>query len=126
MATDQLTHTPAEVAKLQAKAERDKYEDKLAFQLDNLGVEYVRQYKFHPVKNWLADFFIAPHLLIEVDGGGWMQGKGHFSEHGRRHDNKRDRAATILGYRVLRFTGSEVKDGSAARVIEETVRGWAA
>lgn len=116
-----ITATPSEVAKLQAKAERDKYEDKLAGQLDGLGIEYVRQFRFHPVRRWLADFRIGD-LIVEVDGGGYMQGKGHFSEHGRRHDNERDRAATILGYRVMRFTGSEVKDGTAVRVIEDEMR----
>lgn len=119
-----MTMTPEEVQRLQAKAEREKYEDKLAGQLDTLGIEYVRQFRFHPSRRWLADFQIG-HLLIEVDGGGWT-GKGHFSEHGRRHDNERDRAATILGYRVLRFTGSEVTDGTAIAAIEEMIEGWAA
>lgn len=114
------TMTPEEVALLQAKAERDKYEDKLAGQLDSLGIEYERQVRFHPVRRWRCDFLIG-NLIVEVDGGEWS-GKGHFGSRGRKHDNERDRAATLLGYRVLRFTGSEVKDGTAVRVIEDEVR----
>jgi very-short-patch-repair endonuclease len=118
---------PSEIARLKAKAERDKFEDKLASQLAAVGIYPQRQFKFHPTRRWLADFWLAEHkLLIEVDGGGWMNGKGHFSEHGRRHDGERDRAATLMGYRVVRFTGSEVTDGSALRTIQEMVEGEAA
>jgi very-short-patch-repair endonuclease len=65
----------------------------------------------------------AQKLLVEVDGGEWQARSGHKTGHGLRRDREKDRAAQMLGYRVFRFTGSEVKDGTALRVIEGMVKG---
>jgi very-short-patch-repair endonuclease len=113
--------SPAEVKRLKAKAKREVLEDKLAIQLDCVGLRPVRQFRFHPVRRWRSDFAFPEHcILVEVDGGEWVK-SAHNTGYGRRRDNEKDRAAQALGYTVLRFTGSEVRDGTAARVIEEAV-----
>ena len=53
-------------------------------------------------------------LAIEIDGHAW-----HSSRQQRQHDSQRDRILTGLGWRVVRFTASEIlrnADGCAAEV----------
>ena len=55
-------------------------------------------------------------LAIEIDGHAW-----HSSRQQRQHDSQRDRILTGLGWKVLRFTASEVTknaDGCAKEVLD--------
>lgn len=62
------------------------------------------------------DFAVPDCLLaIEIDGHQW-----HSTRQQRQHDSQRDRILTGLGWRVLRFTASEIlrnADGCAAEVL---------
>jgi very-short-patch-repair endonuclease len=70
------------------------------------GVQFLTQ---HPIGRYRADFVVfhrySPlRVVVECDG---------FEYHGRTreqdtHDKKRDRYMSQNGYRVLRFTGSEI------------------
>lgn len=63
----------------------------------------VRQYHVAGT-HYHLDFAVPAALLaIEIDGYAW-----HSSRKQRQHDSKRDRILTSLGWRVLRFTASEV------------------
>ncbi len=67
---------------------------------------YERQFEFaKPInKRWKADFaFVDQMLLIEVDGGIWVNGK-HVRSGSADNERIRQNAATCLGYAVLRFT----------------------
>ena len=74
----------------------------------------VRQYHVQGTRYHL-DFAIPECLLaIEIDGHQW-----HSSRQQRQHDSQRDRILTGFGWRVLRFTASEIlrnADGCAAEV----------
>lgn len=96
----------------------------LAVQLEQAGIPFEREYKFHPDRRWRADFMVGQNFawpvrgryLIEVDGGSWNGGR-HVSGAGFEKDLEKLNAAAELGYRVLRFTPRMVNDGSALELI---------
>jgi very-short-patch-repair endonuclease len=58
----------------------------------------------HPIGIYTADFYCAEEkLVIEIDG------RDHFTEQGRFHDEARDRFMHSQGIRVLRFTSKQVE-----------------
>jgi very-short-patch-repair endonuclease len=118
--------TPAAtLAKEQARAKREALELALAHQLRALGllVGMHQQWKFHPKRAWRFDFaYPDPEikLAIEVDGGTWING-GHSRGAGIERDCEKLAAAVILGWRVMRATTNQVKDGSAAFWVEQAL-----
>jgi hypothetical protein len=100
----------------------------LAVQLEQAGIPFEREYRFHPSRKWRADFAIVhpdatrPRLpgfythLIEVDGGSWVAGR-HTRGSGFEKDAEKLNAAAELGYRVLRYTPRMIEDGSAIEQI---------
>jgi very-short-patch-repair endonuclease len=101
-------------------------EDELAFQLKAVGIFFEREVLFAPKRRWRADFmikhprFIEPPLLVEIDGGTWSSSR-HTSGAGFRRDLEKLNAATLAGYRVLRFLPEQVTSGAALQVIEQAL-----
>ena len=90
----------------------------LAIHLAELGLEFVREYRFHEDRKWRADFFIAEYsILIEIEGSVWVQGR-HTRGAGFLADMEKYNTATMQGYRVLRFSTQQVLDGSAKRFLK--------
>jgi very-short-patch-repair endonuclease len=84
--------------------------------------EPVREYRFAPPRRWRADFaFIDQRLLVEIEGGIWTGGR-HTRGSGFEADAAKYNAATILGYRVLRFSGAMVKSGAAIETVTEALK----
>jgi very-short-patch-repair endonuclease len=88
-------------------AHRQKYE--LAFErlCQWWGIpDPVRNFRFHPVRLWKADFaWPAQKLIVEIEGGIWRRGGGaHSHPLGIERDIEKYNAATMLGYRILRVT----------------------
>jgi very-short-patch-repair endonuclease len=98
-------------------------EEALAFQIHSVGLSMPkRQYLFHPVRKWQADFcWLDWMLMVEVDGGTWKNGR-HTRGAGYAEDRIRDAEAVLLGWRVLRFTTDQVVDGTALKYIEAILR----
>ncbi len=70
--------------------------------------EPVPEYRWHPVRKFRADYAFPLHrVLIEIDGGLWVNG-GHSRGAARMHDMAKDRAATLLGWRTLRYAPTEL------------------
>lgn len=88
---------------------------------------YVRQYRFaaenvgcgrgvrerlkeEELQDWRFDF-CWPDLMcaVEIDGGERMKNSRHISPEGFRNDCAKLNAATLLGWKFLRFTGSRIK-----------------
>lgn len=81
----------------------------------------VREFHFHPTRKWRTDFAWPDHrLLVEIEGGHWSGGR-HTRGAGFEADCEKYNAAVQLGYRVLRFTGRMVKDGTAIRMTEQAL-----
>jgi len=68
----------------------------------------VPEYRFHPARKWRADYAWPMHLIIvEIEGGAWTQGR-HTRGAGYVGDMAKYNAATLLGYRVLRYTPQQL------------------
>ncbi len=66
------------------------------------------EYRWHPVRKYRADYaLVLERVLIEYDGGLFING-GHSRGKARLYDMAKDRAATLLGWRVLRYGVGEM------------------
>lgn len=69
-----------------------------------LGVECVKEYRFHPRRKWRFDYAIPAHkIAIEVEGGVWTRGR-HTRPKGFLGDMDKYNAAAVMGWRLLRCT----------------------
>lgn len=83
----------------------------------------VKELKFHNVRKWKFDFGIELHpkmIGIEIEGGAWISGR-HNRGAGFIKDMEKYNHATLLGWRVLRFTPQQVLDGSAIEFIKKVL-----
>ena len=96
-------------------------EDELAVQLRAAGIEFERQFRFHPVRKWKADFRVGKYFLVEVQGGAFVGGR-HTRGAGYTGDCERMAEAVLMGWRVLWFTPAHVRSGFALDCIERAIR----
>ena len=104
-------------------------EESLAVQLTAEGIEYTRQFKYAKGRNFQADFMLTDtNILVEINGGVWRRADGTAGAHGSisgiLKDNERLNAATVNGWRVLRFTPQQVLDGYARAFIVDMAKEW--
>jgi very-short-patch-repair endonuclease len=99
-------------------------EELFAAQVRAAGLpEPEREVRFHPKRKWRADFaWMDAALLVELDGGEWVRGR-HCTGSGMAKDNEKRNAATLAGWKLLVYTGSQVRDGSAIREVTHALRG---
>jgi very-short-patch-repair endonuclease len=82
----------------------------------------VSEYRFHPSRKWRADFCWPDHgLIAEIEGGAFVGGR-HTRGAGFVADLGKYNAATLLGYRILRFTPQQVRSGEALNVLTEALK----
>jgi very-short-patch-repair endonuclease len=81
----------------------------------------VREYRFDPQRRWRFDFAWPDRMLaVEIEGGTWSGGR-HTRGSGYEADLEKYNAAALSGWTVLRFSGGQVRDGCAIRVIGEAL-----
>jgi len=96
-------------------------EEGLARDLACYKVLVVREYQFDKARRWRADFAIpSKMLLIEIEGGSWVNGR-HNRGSGMEADCVKYCTAVLRGWRVLRFTTSQVISGYAIDTILQAV-----
>jgi len=118
-----------------AKAKRASKSPKLTLeqrllleQLRGAGYAALPEVRFHPQRKWRIDVAAGrawttandpvvsarygKALAIEIDGGAWSRGR-HVRGAGFVADMEKQNALTELGWRILRFTPQQVRDGSA-------------
>ncbi len=85
-------------------------EAELKYQLSKHGFpEPEQDYKFHPTRKWMIDFAWPDDMIaVEVEGGIHSGGR-HVRGVGYENDCEKYNAATLLGWRVFRFTGGMIK-----------------
>ena len=67
---------------------------------------FTRELKFCPTRRWRFDFaWIDEKVAVEIEGGIFMQGR-HNRGKGMEADMEKYNWATINGWRVLRYSGS--------------------
>ncbi len=77
--------------------------------------------EFHPSREWRLDLAWPDRMLaVEVDGGVWTRGR-HLRPKGYIEDCVKLNSALLLGWRVLRFPGDHVEDGTAIRFLREAL-----
>jgi hypothetical protein len=101
--------------------------------LDELGLSFTAEYRFaHPKRNWRFDYVVGPHglilpddrakaLAIEIEGAIWNRGR-HTRGKGYQGDLDKYNHATMMGYRVLRFSTEDVLRGRAKVFLQEHLR----
>jgi very-short-patch-repair endonuclease len=73
----------------------------------------VAEYRFAPPRRFRFDFcWVEQKIAVEVDGGLWIYGR-HNRASGAIKDMEKLNLAVSLGYRVLRFTPDQVRNGTA-------------
>jgi hypothetical protein len=76
---------------------------------------------FHPTRKWRFDLAWPDRMLAaEVDGGVWTAGR-HTRGAGFVADCEKMNSALLLGWRVLRFPGPHVEDGTAIKFLREAL-----
>lgn len=115
--------TPLE--RLQAKSKRTAAQDALAFQLKAAKISCTPEYQWNPKTKQRADFLVFGRgfqsLLVEVDGGLYING-GHTRGAARERDYERDAEAMMLGFKVLRVSPRQVKQGKAIQWITSLLK----
>ncbi len=93
---------------------QSELEATFALQLRAEGLpEPEREYRFHPTRRWRFDFAWPEKMLaVEIEGGTWSRGR-HTRGAGFEADCEKYNAATLLGWRVLRFTRKHIASWTA-------------
>lgn len=87
----------------------------------DLGVECVKEYRFHSTRKWRFDFAIPRYkIAIEVEGGVWTGGR-HTSPQGFLGDMEKYNTATVMGWRVLRTTPDRLLTNETLTMIENAI-----
>lgn len=74
------------------------------------GPELLTEFKFHPKRRFRFDFADpASRVAIELEGGTWAGGR-HTRGAGYAKDCEKYNLATLLGWRVFRFTVDMLRD----------------
>ena len=116
---------------------KSPHEVELAFQLRHATMfQFVEQYKFHPEREWRADFAVFGRvvvasevrllslntpLLVEIEGGLRGNAGRHQRIDGMEKDCEKYAEAMMMGFRVLRVMPRQVKSGVALQWIERLV-----
>jgi hypothetical protein len=107
-------------------SQRRRLETLLWHRMELAGLpEPVKEYPFAASlgRRFRADGFIAPDLLLEVEGGIWATNPGrHNRGSGFQADAEKYNLAAILGYRILRFTERMIRDGTAVEHIRSAMK----
>lgn len=87
-----------------------------------------REYRFSPPRRWRMDWANPSRLIaVEIEGGIWSGGR-HTRASGFQNDAEKYNAATIQGWRVLRYSTQQVAQGNAIRdvlfLIESEAKKW--
>lgn len=94
----------------------------LALMLRAERIPFEREYLAVPGRKLRWDFFVAPGLLIEVQGGVWNHGKSaHSNGAGLTRDAEKASLAAAHGYRQITATTAQVKSGEALAWIKQAM-----
>ena len=103
-----------------------KPEAELLSMLEAEGIgPFEQEAVFAKPRRWRADFLFAdakPKLIVEVEGGTYSGGR-HTRGNGFEKDAEKYNAATVMGFRILRFTPAMITSGYAIATIKAALQG---
>ena len=89
----------------------------------DLQVDCVKEFRFHPKRLWRFDYAIPEHkIALEVEGGVWTGGR-HTRPQGFLGDIEKYNTATLMGWRLLRTTPSELLTKKTLDVLKMAISG---
>lgn len=95
--------------------------EEYALLLCDAGIKYVPEHKGIPGRRFRFDFAFPDHMLaVEIDGGTWVQGR-HNRPQGYAKDCEKLNLAVLNGWRVLRFTADQVRNGTAIHMTKQAL-----
>jgi len=104
--------------------------------LSELAVCFAREFRFHDMRRWRFDYLLtdmlagiglrawrkASKIAVEIEGAIWNQCR-HTRGKGYQADLDKYNAATMMGYRVLRFSTEDVMLGRAKAFLAAHLKG---
>jgi hypothetical protein len=98
--------------------------------LRELHMGFEREYRFHSERKWRFDYRLTqdqtPHvrgpIAIEIEGGIFSGGR-HTRGVGFQRDLDKYNHATLMGWRVLRFSTRDVLTGRAKDMLKQYLGG---
>ena len=88
------------------------------------GPELEKEFRFHPVRKWRADFAHLPsRTLIEIEGGIYVNGR-HNRGAGFAADLEKYLEASLAGWRVVRLGPNELTANRVERLIRLVTVGF--
>lgn len=81
-----------------------------------------REFRFHPTRRWRFDYAWPDRkVAVEIEGGIWTGGAhvrgAHFLSDAEKYNT-----ATSIGWRVFRFTPTQLKNGEAQHFMKEVLK----
>lgn len=122
MKATKTSKLPKEVRTAVMRAKSEALSDLFtAYVHQRLGVECVREYRFHPVRKWRFDYAIPLlKIAIECDGGVFTRGR-HVRPVGYLNDMEKFNASSELGWLVLKFTPQQLMKEETIATIRTTI-----
>lgn len=97
-------------------------EKTLELQFRVTKIEFEKEFKFSPDRNWRADFRISNYpILVEVEGGTRTNGR-HNRHDGFQEDCEKYNSANQLGFHVIRGTTEMVKKGILLEHVKKMIK----
>lgn len=119
------TISPAQALR---KARNTKWEDLLAFHLQQygLGKLFEREYVIPELqRKWRWDFADPVNrVALEFQGGIWMPNRGHSGGSGIRRDHAKLNAAQLHGWTVFHFDDKAVRSLMAVDLVRQYYARW--
>ena len=92
--------------------------------LGEFGIPFEEEYRFDPERKWRFDFAYPKWKIgIEVEGGTWSGGR-HTRGSGYEKDCEKYNAAAMQGWKVYRFTRSQLENGFFSEFMLGVVDGF--
>lgn len=117
-------HAPHRQRGQSQRTTKSALEELLYMSLTAAGLHHgcVREHLYVPGRRYRADLaWPERRLLVEVQGGIWSPKSGHSGGAGITKDIERGNAATLAGWRVLRFAPAHIRNGEAVRVVRQAL-----
>lgn len=117
----QTKHKPVSYAARNQTSKR--YHDQFVLQCKAHGLpDPVPEYKFHPIRKWRFDFAwfddkAEVYVAMEIEGGLFVNGR-HSRGRTMINDMEKYNNATLLGWKVYRFSTDEIKNGEAVKFMK--------